>query len=218
MTVQDIFNSVEIREVENEILSTIDNKEKHRCSDDAYRATVKHLLSIRKRILDSRFVLDEIYKSLLSDFNEALTAQAVEMRTCVIILHNAIINCGINCEIETTGKCFLGYKYSPIHPVQTKRAKKIWNVLNGSYDDFMPLYYNGACGFSIKNGEKPESVNHMLYLQDSLDNWNELLDKDMTKDMQLIHPFKALFVDMNFSIYDLLWVREFNIEITTLCS
>ena len=58
----------------------------------------------------------------------------------------------------------------------------------------------------------------MLYLQDSLDNWNELLDKDMTKDMQLIHPFKALFVDMNFSIYDLLWVREFNIEITTLCS
>ena len=83
MTVQDIFNSVEIREVENEILSTIDNNEKHRCSDDAYRATVKHLLSIRKRILDSRFVLDENYKSLLSDFNEALTAQAVEMRTRV---------------------------------------------------------------------------------------------------------------------------------------
>lgn len=218
MTVQDIFNTVEVREVEKEMLSIIDENERHRCSDDVYKEAIKRLMSIRKRILDSKFVMDENYRSLLSDFNEALITQAVEMRARVITLHNASINCEINCEIVTTGKCFLGYKYSSIHPVQTMRSKKIWDILSGSYDDFMPLYYNGACGFSIKNGKKPESINQMLYLKDSLDNWNELLDKDMTKDMQLIHPFKALFVDMNFSIYDLLWVREFNIEITMLCS
>lgn len=55
----------------------------------------------------------------------------------------------------------------------------------------------------------------MLYLDDSLDNWNEMLDKEMTKDMHLIYPFHALFTDMDFSIYDLLWVRDFNIAITT---
>ncbi len=79
----------------------------------------------------------------------------------------------------------------------------------------MPLYYNGACSFSISNNEKPESVNQMLYLNDSLGNWNEMLDKEMTKDMHLIYPFHALFTDMDFSIYDLLWVRDFNIVITT---
>lgn len=215
MTVQEIFNTIEIRKIEIEILLTIEENDRHWCSNNAYVETVKHLLSVRKHVLDSKFVMDANYKSLLSDFNEALIAQATEMRKRVIDQHNASINCGIECDIETTGKCFLGYKYSSIHPVQTMRAKKIWNILNGSYDEFMPLYYNGACNFSISNNEKPESINQMLYLDDCLDNWNEMLDKEMTKDMHLVYPFHTLFTDMDFSIYDLLWVRDFNIEITT---
>lgn len=215
MTVQEIFNTIEIRRIEIEILLTIEENDRHWCSNNAYVETVKHLLSVRKHVLDSKFVMDANYKSLLSDFNEALIAHATEMRKRVIDLHNASINCGIECDIETTGKCFLGYKYSSIHPVQTMRAKKIWNILNGSYDEFMPLYYNGACSFFISNNEKPESINQMLYLDDCLDNWNEMLDKEMTKDMHLVYPFHTLFTDMDFSIYDLLWVRDFNIEITT---
>ena len=215
MTVQEIFNTVEVREIEIEILSIIEENDRRWCSNNAYVEAVKHLLSVRKSILDSKFVMDESYKSLLSDFNEALIAQATEMRNRVIVLHNASINSGIKCDIETAGKCFLGYKYSSIHPVQTMRAKKIWNILNGSYDEFMPLYYNGACSFSISNNEKPESINQMLYLDDCLDNWNEMLDKEMTKDMHLVYPFHILYTDMDFSIYDLLWVRDFNIEITT---
>ena len=212
MTVQEIFNTVEVREIEIEILSIIEENAKHWYSNNAY---IEHLLSERKCVLDSKFVMDENYKSLLSDFNEALIAQAKEMRKRAIDMHNANINCGKECDIETTGKCFLGYKYSSIHPIQTIRAKKIWNILNGSYREFMPLYYNGACSFSISNNEKPESINQMLYLDDSLDNWNEMLDKEMTKDMHLVYPFHTLFTDMDFSIYDLLWVRDFNIEITT---
>ena len=215
MTVQEIFNTIEIRRIEIEILLTIEENDRRWCSNNAYVETVKHLLSVRKHVLDSKFVMDENYKSLLSDFNEALIAQATEMRKRAIDMHNASINCGKECDIETIGKCFLGYKYSSIHPVQTMRAKKIWNILNGSYDEFMPLYYNGACSFSISNNEKPESINQMLYLDDCLDNWNERLDKEMTKDMHLVYPFHALFTDMDFSIYDLLWVRDFNIEITT---
>lgn len=215
MTVQEIFNTIEIRRIEIEILLTIEENDRHWCSNNAYVETVKHLLSVRKHVLDSKFVMDANNKSLLSDFNENLISQATEMRKRVIDQHNASINCGIECDIETTGKCFLGYKYSSIHPVQTMRAKKIWNILNGSYDEFMPLYYNGACSFSICNNEKPESINQMLYLDDCLDNWNEMLDKEMTKDMHLVYPFHTLFTDMDFSIYDLLWVRDFNIEITT---
>ena len=168
MTVQEIFNTVEVREIEIEIISIIEEDAKHRYSNNAY---IEHLLSERKCILDSKFVMDANYKSLLSDFNEALMAQAKEMRKRAIDMHNANINCGKECDIETTGKCFLGYKYSSIHPVQTMRAKKIWNILNGSYREFMPLYYNGACSFSISNNEKPESnffikSDEVLKLQD----------------------------------------------------
>lgn len=106
MTVQEIFNAVEVREVEIEILSIIEENDRRWCSDNAYVETVKHLLSVRKHVLDSKFVMDESYKSLLSDFNEALIAQATEMRKRVIELHNASINCGTECDIETTGKCF----------------------------------------------------------------------------------------------------------------
>lgn len=35
----------------------------------------------------------------------------------------------------------------------------------------------------------------------------------MTKDMHLTYAFHNLFSHLDFSIYDLLWVRDFNIEI-----
>ena len=35
----------------------------------------------------------------------------------------------------------------------------------------------------------------------------------MTKDMHLTYAFYNLFSLLDFSIYDLLWVRDFNIEI-----
>lgn len=65
---------------------------------------------------------------------------------------------------------------------------------------------------SYRNAEASHCLAY--YLGDSLDNWNEMLGKEITKDMRLIHPFHTLFTDMDFSIFDLLWVRDFNIEIT----
>ena len=54
----------------------------------------------------------------------------------------------------------------------------------------------------------------MLYLGDGeIDNFNEGLDREMTKDMHLIFPFHDLYEHMEFSIFDLLWVRDFNIEL-----
>ena len=69
--------------------------------------------------------------------------------------------------------------------------------------------------FNIEPDKEDRIRESMLYLDDCLDNWNEMLDKEMTKDMHLVYPFHTLFTDMDFSIYDLLRVRNFNIEITT---
>ena len=55
----------------------------------------------------------------------------------------------------------------------------------------------------------------MLYLNNDADNWNDwFVDKDATKDMNLIHPVHYLLDHTCFSIFDLLWVRDFNVEIT----
>ena len=84
-----------------------------------------------------------------------------------------------------------------------------------SLDDYIFLYCeDGVNSFYINNYDpKIESENELLYLNEELDNWNEGLDSEMTKDMHLTYAFHNLFSHLDFSIFDLLWVRDFNIEI-----
>lgn len=45
------------------------------------------------------------------------------------------------------------------------------------------------------------------------DNWNEGLDREWSKDLQLIQPVHNLYDHCYFSLYDLIYVREFNLEV-----
>ena len=215
MTVQEIFNSTAVRCIEEQILSLYHETErKHWCNDENKKA-IKSLLEVRRRILNSMFVLDEQNKQLLAEFNEAMKQQLIEMRKRAIDLYNKVYKSDMNGRIEVVGKCFMGYGYSKIHPVQSMRAKKMWAVLNGSLDSYMLSYSDdGVCRFDI-NSDAPEikSENEFLYLNEDLYNWNEGLDCELTSDLHLIFAFHDLFSHLDFSIYDLLWVRDFNIEI-----
>ena len=215
MTAQEIFNSTAVRSVEEQILDLYHETErKHWCNDENKKA-IKSLLEVRRRILNSMFVLDEQNKQLLAEFNESMKQQLIEMRKRAIDLYYSISKLDKNGRIDVIGKCFMGYEYSKIHPVQSIRAKKMWAVLNGSLDDYIFLYCeDGVNSFYINNYDpKIESENEFLYLNEHLDNWNEGLDREMTKDMHLTYAFHNLFSHLDFSIYDLLWVRDFNIEI-----
>ena len=215
MTVQEIFNSTAVRSVEEQILDLYHETErKHWCNDENKKA-IKSLLEVRRLILNSMFVLDEQNKQLLAEFNEAMKQQLIEMRKRAIDLYNSVYKSDMGGSVEVEGKCFMGYEYSKIHPVQSMRAKKMWAVLNGSLDDYIFLYCeDGVNSFYINNYDpKIESENELLYLNEELDNWNEGLDREMTKDMHLTYAFHNLFSHLDFSIYDLLWVRDFNIEI-----
>ena len=215
--VQDIFNSTAVRDIELEIVSMQHDIEKKRFSSVGGQEVIKCLLGTRRTLLNHMFVMDEDYKDLLYDFNEALKAQMIEMRRRAITMFESTIKGGIHSYYELKAKCFLGYEYSKIHPVQTMRAKKMWAIMNGSLDDYMPLYWDGVQSFTLeyRDGKMYHipSENEMLYLEDKFDNWNDELDSEMTKDMHLIYPFHNLYSHMEFSIFDLLWVRDFNIEI-----
>ena len=167
MTIQEIFYSPAVREIELQIILLLRKSEKNGRSGDADSIALTHLLKVRKNLFDSMFIMNDEYNALLSEFNDALTEQLLEMRKQTIQMRDAILNINIEGnEIEAVGKCFLGYEYPKNHPIQTYRAKAIW------------------------------------------------FDREMTKDMHLTRVFHNIYEHMEFSIFDLLWVRDFNIEVS----
>lgn len=215
MTVQEIFNSTAVRSIEVQILSLYQETERNHWYNDENKKAIRCLLEVRKQILDSFFVMGEQDKQLLAEFNEAMKEQLIEMRKRVIDLYNKVYNPKMIGRIEVVGKCFMGYEYSKIHPIQSMRAKKMWAILNGSLDDYIFLYHDdGVCRFDISSDDtRIKSENEFLYLDDNMGNWNEGLDRKLTSDLHLIFAFHDLFCHLDFSIFDLLWVRDFNIEI-----
>ena len=219
MTVQEIFATKAVKEIETGILDVYFENEKYGTHNETEVYTIRRLLAVRKNILNDMFVMADEYKQLLDNFNKALIGQLKEMRKRTIALYNSTKDTFQYSNLEVEGKCLLGYGYSVIHPVQTIRAKKMWAILNGCLDNFMPLYdIDGAGSFSINNWDSHvDTENEMLYGYAEWDNHNEGLDEEMTKDMHLIYAFHNLFDHMEFSIFDLLWVRDFNIEIKVEC-
>ena len=84
MTVQEIFNTKAVQEIETEILNLQYETEKRRLFRDSEGFAIKSLLGIRRNILHDYFVMDENYKLLLSEFNEALKLQLIDMRNRTI--------------------------------------------------------------------------------------------------------------------------------------
>ena len=221
MTIQEIYNMRLVMEVEHMILDCQRQSEKGPWSMETGRVAIQNLLRIRKTILDEKFEMNEHYLQLLSDFNEIMKQQMIEMRKRTIALFESVDVFAANVElpgtIEVEGKCFFGYDYPSLHPIQNERAKQMWDILNGTIDDYIPLYSKGFGQFRIdtyhSSTPEIESEHKMLYLNDEIDNWNEGLDSELTKDMHLIYPFHNLFEHMEFSIFDLIWVRDFFIKL-----
>lgn len=212
MTVKEIFDHPAVKAVEIEILDTIRDEVRRRKGEDA-KLAVQHLLSIRKQILNGMFELTDEYLSLLSEFNKALVEAQCKMRERLFRLSESVKVTGLE-NLEFQGKVFMNYKYSEIHPVQSIRARKMWNVLNGSYDKFIPLYEDGVNRIYFTGLETIPSEKEAVYLSEKTENWNDGLDREKTKDMKLCYAFHNLYDHTTFSIFDLLWVRDFCIEIS----
>ena len=93
----------------------------------------------------------------------------------------------------------------------------MWDILNGCDDNYMPLYDDGLGQFEIYSYNMADtgydSVNQMLYLGEEPYNCNDGLNREMTEDMMLTFQFHDLYDHMEFSIFDLLWVRDFELEL-----
>lgn len=114
-----------------------------------------------------------------------------------------------DCDVE--GKIFLDFGYSQNHPIQTKTAKLVWEALTQEGADM----YNDGCTWALRMDKKLRNgtLEKWLGVEDENDNWNEGLDREWSKDMHLIYPFHNLYDNCFFSLYDLVYVREFNLEV-----
>lgn len=215
MTIQEIFDAPVIMEVENEMIYLEEDIERHHFDKPGGLEMMRMLIGLRRNLLTKMFVMDENYKRLLTEFNASLKQQLIRMRQETIKAAHGVMNAGVTGDIQAIGKCFLGYRYSKYHPIQTMRAKKIWAIMNGTVNKYIKFYDDGVLmgGYVCDSRIEEESENQMLYLQEEPDNWNEGFDLEMTKDMNLIYPIHHLTSHTDFSIFDLLWIRDFSMEI-----
>lgn len=212
-----LFNHSRIQKIECDILDLYQECEGRYERHERNEFAIKQLLKIRKDLLEESFQLNEASRQLLVEFNSVLKTQLEEMWQRTIALGKKVINRSTSPKTEAIGKCFLGYNYSKTHPVQSMRARKMWAILNGTLGSFDPLYDNGVTHcFRVRpsvDGLEHDSCNKVLYLSEETDNWNEGLDQEYTKGLHLIYAFNNLWGQMHFSIFDLLWVRDFNVEL-----
>ncbi len=182
---------------------------------EEYKTAISQLFELRKEYLDRVFEMDDKNKQLLYDFNEALRKKLIEMRKRVIETYEGVAMSNRNADVHAVGRCFLGYKYPDLHPIQNSpRTVQIWELLNGSIDNFDSQYRDGV----LPGGYRYDKHNHdselqMLYLCDELTSWDEGLELEPTDEVFLTFGFHHLYEHTHFSVYDLLPVREFNVEI-----
>ena len=89
-------------------------------------------------------------------------------------------------------------------------------ILNGMFE-WTDEYYSLLSEFNKALVEAQCEMRERLFrLSENVketENWNEGLDKEKTKDMKLCYAFHNLYEHTTFSILDLLWIRDFCIEI-----
>ena len=87
-------------------------------------------------------------------------------------------------------------------------------ILNGMFE-WADEYYSLLSEFNNVLVEAQCEMRERLFrLSENVketENWNEGLDKEKTKDMKLCYAFHNINAHTAFSIFDLLWVRDFYI-------
>lgn len=172
------------------------------------------LLSLRKDIINSRALSrqEEILPDIIA-FNDALTAALREMYDRAHRIWGKIKDDKtFGDAMQLTAKCFLGNDYPERHPVRGDDRQELWVAICDS--GWNPLYEDGVTLSTLTlRGDHDESFDSIIGMDCPPPNWNEGLDKELTKDLHLTSAFHHLFEHTNFAITDFIYVRKFETEI-----
>lgn len=197
----------EIRCIEEEILNVYnDNWSKYPECDC--------LLTVRRDIINERVLAhqEEILPDIIA-FNDALREALREMYDRAHLIWNSIKeNKTFGDHMELTAKCYLGYDYPALHPLQDEDREVLWLAICDS--GWNPIYEDGVTLPTLTFPSGLDiSFDSFIGMECPPPNWNEGLDPELTRDLHLIQPFHHLFDHMNFAITDFIYVRQFETEI-----
>ena len=156
------------------------------------------LLSLRKDMINERILAhqEEILPDIIA-FNDALTAALRELYDRTHRIWNSIKDNADFKDAEIEAKCYLGYDYPKLHPVQGDDRQDLWNAICDA--GWNKLYDDGVSLTSLFIPRDNESFESFIGMDDEYNNWNEGLDRDLTKDLHLTSDTtnKLVNIDIN---------------------
>ena len=206
----DVLCDYSIKMIEQEIIQEYNNTYHDGLGDGA-------LLNLRKRIINKEMLAHQ--KELLPDiiaFNDALRDALRDMYDRAHRIWDKMVQTIDEAdgeEMELTAKCYLDYNYPKLHPIQGEDRQDLWNALCD--DDLNLLYADGISVLTLTfPRDEGDTFDSFIGMDCPPPNWNEGLDQELTKDLNLISQFHNLFQHMMFAITDFIYVRKFKTEIT----
>ena len=172
------------------------------------------LLDWRKSLINKKALAQQ--EDILPDiiaFNDALRYALKEMYDRALRIWETVKdNNTFGDEITLTAKCFLGYKYPEINPIQREDRQELWDAICDP--DWNRMYDKGVSMMLLSLPMlKKYSFETFIGMDCPPPNWNEGLDRELTKDLHLTSAFHHLFDHTKFAITDFIYVRKFETEI-----
>lgn len=172
------------------------------------------LLSLRKDMINDRVLKrqEDILPDIIA-FNDALRDALHTMYDRAHqIWDNLKLIVKAGEEPELTAKCFLDKEFSLTDKVDEARREILWNAICDS--DWNILYEEGITLTPLTLPRDLDMSFDTLIGMDCLPpNWNEGLDRELTKDLHLTSAFHHLFRHTDFAITDFITVQKFRTEI-----
>lgn len=167
------------------------------------------LLEQRKELLNA-YVLQHQEELLpaICTFNQALTEAFRGIYDRALLVFRTLDEQGLLGPNDVvTGHCYLSSRYPSLHPLQGDGREGLWSALLDP--DWNSLYADGCSIAPIRfvHGKEPQSFESFMGMD--LGNWNEGLDRELTKNCQLTSAFHHLFDHTHFALTDFIYCREF---------
>lgn len=197
-----------LEELEDAIILSYDTSRKY--ENDKCLVELRSLLlnkialSHQEQILKPLFEFNESLRDALREMYDRAHEIYEEISNNVLLLKDGEV-------LEITAECFLGSTYPKLHPIQNDSRQNLWYALQDS--GLNPLYDSGVSQTLCLPFDMNKSLESFIGMDFFSSNWNEGLDQELTKNMNLIGQFHNLFSHMNFALTDFIYVREFRTEI-----
>lgn len=190
------YDETSLRLIERELIWS-----SHRKDYEHYR----YLLELRKNILNEQLLQqqEELMPDIIA-FNNALTQALRALYEHASNLYKQVSD--FEPDMDLTARCFLSCEYPKLHPYQAEDRQELWEILTD--EGMHPLY--GSMG--VHNSlyfRKGDHTTWEEFMDLDVQNWNEGLDRDLTKDLHLSSAFHNLFEHLDFALSDFIYIRDF---------